>query len=340
MTTPRTFKLYGCCLPVKGARRSLLCDLQKQRRRFIPNSLYEILTEHKDKDIDAVKAHYDHQYDDVIEEYFEHLLAEDWGFLCDDDPALFPEVDLRWENPSLIANAIIDADAESDHPYESIFAQLDDLGCHAVQLRFFFPVPEAVLRRPLDLTARGGLSAIYLVLGHHPDIGGKSAYEALLGEYPRVLQALVHSAPEELTGDPFDKGDKAVLAPNPIDSADCCGVVDEVYFSVNLEMAAESLKYNSCLNRKISVDPRGAIKNCPSLPETFGRVQDSSLHSALAHKGFKDLWEINKDQIEVCKDCEFRYVCTDCRAFITDPDNRFSKPSKCAYDPYTAEWRV
>jgi len=62
------------------------------------------------------------------------------------------------------------------------------------------------------------------------------------------------------------------------------------------------------------------------------------LHAALARTGFKDLWSINKDQIEVCKDCEFRYVCTDCRAFITDPDNRYSKPSTCTYDPYTAQW--
>lgn len=45
----------------------------------------------------------------------------------------------------------------------------------------------------------------------------------------------------------------------------------------------------------------------------------------------------NKDKITVCKECEYRYACSDCR-----PDN-FSendkdKPWNCTYNPYTGEW--
>ena len=43
-------------------------------------------------------------------------------------------------------------------------------------------------------------------------------------------------------------------------------------------------------------------------------------------------------KIHVCKDCEFRYICTDCRAYIEDPNDILSKPLKCGYNPYTAEW--
>ena len=53
---------------------------------------------------------------------------------------------------------------------------------------------------------------------------------------------------------------------------------------------------------------------------------------------FKKYWFINKDQIAVCKDCEFRYICTDCRAYIENPEDMYSKPLKCAYNPYTSEW--
>ncbi|HLL83069.1 MAG TPA: SPASM domain-containing protein, partial [Longimicrobium sp.] len=110
------------------------------------------------------------------------------------------------------------------------------------------------------------------------------------------------------------------------------------YFSVNLELFSEGQRFNSCLNRKISVDRFGEIRNCPSTPRSYGHVHDTSLHSALAHREFRELWEVNKDQVEVCRDCEFRYVCTDCRAYIAEPADRFSKPSKCTYDPYTARW--
>jgi hypothetical protein len=53
---------------------------------------------------------------------------------------------------------------------------------------------------------------------------------------------------------------------------------------------------------------------------------------ALEKPGFK------KDQIEVCKDCEFRYICTGCRAYLEDPEDIHSKPLKCGYNPYTCEW--
>ena len=123
-----------------------------------------------------------------------------------------------------------------------------------------------------------------------------------------------------------------------ISSPACCGEVHPAYFVTNLETFGEARRYNSCLHRKIAVDARGEIRNCPSLPRSFGNVRDTSLHSALAHRDFAALWSINKDQIEVCKDCEFRYICIDCRAYLTDDRDLYSKPVKCGYDPYAAEW--
>ena len=98
-------------------------------------------------------------------------------------------------------------------------------------------------------------------------------------------------------------------------------------------------QHNSCLNRKVSIDAAGEIKNCPSFGGSFGNAREVSLHGAVARRDFRELWSVHKDQIEVCKDCEFRYVCTDCRAYLSDETNRLSKPAKCRYDPYTAEWR-
>ena len=40
----------------------------------------------------------------------------------------------------------------------------------------------------------------------------------------------------------------------------------------------------------------------------------------------------------LCKDCELRMVCTDCRAYTTDPSDMYSKPLKCGYDSYTNNW--
>lgn len=55
-------------------------------------------------------------------------------------------------------------------------------------------------------------------------------------------------------------------------------------------------------------------------------------------KQIKKYWNIHKDQISICGDCEYRHVCTDCCAYIEDPNDDYSKPLKCGYDPYTNIW--
>lgn len=75
------------------------------------------------------------------------------------------------------------------------------------------------------------------------------------------------------------------------------------------------------------------------MSHNYGNVSNTLLQDALKHKDFKKYWNINKDRIDVCKDCEFRYICTDCRAYIEEPDNIYSKPLKCGYDPYTNQWQ-
>ncbi|WP_449401633.1 SPASM domain-containing protein [Chryseobacterium wanjuense] len=88
----------------------------------------------------------------------------------------------------------------------------------------------------------------------------------------------------------------------------------------------------------------GNIKNCPAMPQNFGNIKDTTLEKAVNHLDFKKYWNLTKDNIEICKDCEFRYICTDCRAYTERTNNNndgldISKPLKCGYNPYTGEWQ-
>jgi SPASM domain peptide maturase of grasp-with-spasm system len=123
-----------------------------------------------------------------------------------------------------------------------------------------------------------------------------------------------------------------------ISNEHCCGVIDPSLFAINIKTFTESLHFNSCLNRKVSVDKKGYIKNCPSLSNHYGHVDETNLADITKTDDFKKLWNIKKDQISICKDCEFRHICTDCRAYRDNPDDIKSKPLKCGYNPYTAEW--
>lgn len=116
-----------------------------------------------------------------------------------------------------------------------------------------------------------------------------------------------------------------------------CGNISPNYFEANMDHF-KNRKVNNCLHGKISVSKEGEIKNCPSTKDIYGHIDLNTLRDVVKTKNIKKLWNISKDDINGCKDCEFRYICLDCRAY-TENDNKYSKPKKCDYDPYTNKWK-
>ena len=64
-----------------------------------------------------------------------------------------------------------------------------------------------------------------------------------------------------------------------------------------------------------------------------GNIKDKRLHDIIS----SSILHFNKDCIEECKDCEYRYSCQDCRPNSLD-GNIYSKPWLCTYDPQTGSW--
>ncbi|HEX6746216.1 MAG TPA: grasp-with-spasm system SPASM domain peptide maturase [Longimicrobium sp.] len=336
MSRRRVFRLFACCVPVRGARRSTICDLQRERYDLIPNGLYDILQHYTDHTLEEIRADFPAQAHATLDEYFAFLVKQEYGFWCD-DPDAFPALDLSWERPERVTNAIIDVDERSRHDWGSLLRQLDGLGCQALQLRFFRPVSVSEMDAVLAHTSSGRLRSVELLLPH--DAGWTDrALEDLCLRHQRVMGVTVHSAPETRTERVGGLDTPIFHREERVDSHAHCGAVAPEWFSPSLEGFAEATRFNSCLNRKLSIDAAGEIRNCPSLPRSFGNAAHTRLDEALEHPAFRELWAITKDQVETCRDCEFRYVCTDCRAWVRDPADRLSKPSGCSYDPYAARW--
>jgi len=60
--------------------------------------------------------------------------------------------------------------------------------------------------------------------------------------------------------------------------------------------------------------------------------------SPLKNSLLKDHINHIEDQIETCKICEYRYICSDCRAFTINND-LYQKPLKCNYNPQSMKWK-
>jgi SPASM domain peptide maturase of grasp-with-spasm system len=165
-------------------------------------------------------------------------------------------------------------------------------------------------------------------------------YRFLLRRFPRITRFVIHSANENrYFNDPQHFLDLIALnyTTQKITDETHCGVVHPGYFSTAIDHFTEAQQHNTCLNRKISIDKKGQICNCPSMTQKFGNVKEITLDEAINQPDFKKNWTINKDQIETCKACEFRYICSDCRAYTKD-NQPLEKPAKCGYDPYSGEW--
>ncbi len=332
------FKLYASCLLTKGALRSTICDVQREKFEFIPNILYEILTEHDGSTIEEVVGIYGEENKDTIMEYFDFLKKNDFLFLTD-EPERFPQVSLSTPHSAHITNCIIDFDRNSPHDLASIVPQLDALNCKSIQVRYHYDATIDELESQLTAITNSKVMSCYLLLPYCNCYQARD-YIRLLDIHQRIRHITLHSCPQDavLKTDDESIGLRVSLTEKAIDPEKHCGDIGPEHFRINLRLFSESNTSNTCLSHKLSIDKEGYLKNCPSMPQQFGLFGHLSLKEAIEKEGFRDYWKIKKDDIDVCQDCEFRHMCTDCRAFRSSTENRYSKPLKCDYDPYTAKW--
>jgi SPASM domain peptide maturase of grasp-with-spasm system len=333
--------LFSNCVPVKGAKRSTIVDLQRKKMYFIDNSFYDILMLCREKNWDEIKADFDITSKRLLEKFVTYLQEHELCFWTS-SPDNFPLIDFSWESPATITNAIVDSNCESRHNWKMIFDKLTIVGCRDIQCRFFDELATSELERILEYLEGSYFKSIEIYLKFEK-ILSKRYLDKLIEIYTRIKSIVVHSSPQDeiyrFRNDTGASGmGNIIFIKQRITSNEHCGVIDPMYFSLgDVQTFSEFKNYNSCLNRKIGIDVNGDIKNCPSLSNIYGNINYVSISDILTDE-FKTYWYQTKDQIDTCKICEFRYVCSECRAFLSDPLNPNSKPLKCSYDPVKMEW--
>jgi SPASM domain peptide maturase of grasp-with-spasm system len=327
---------YATCIVVKGVLRSTISDLQREKYYFISNDMADMLYRFEKKDIQDIFDYYGKENKEIVNEYMSFLIDNEFVFFSEKDEVdLFPDFDLYWNWPSVITNCLVDIDKNFAGDLKALVAQMNSLNCQYIQFRSYSTKSIHFWKRILSSFDRSRIQGIEICSKWESEIDNDSYLE--FNQFNRLKSLVLHSAMEfkviqQGIGIP-------IIATTPdIATALSCGNIDWNYFNVNIPLFTEAQKHNTCLNRKISIDVNGDIKNCPSMAKSYGNIKDTTLAEAIEKPGFKDMWFINKDQIAVCKDCEFRYICTDCRAYIENPEDIYSKPLKCGYNPYTAEW--
>ncbi len=330
--TKKYFKLFANCIGVLGYNKAIICDLQRHKALVITHSIYNLIEDCKKLNIDSVLDYNQYDREDVLTN-LEKLVELELGFWTE-NPDNFPEIKLNWESPELINNAIIEIDFNNLEDIEKFLGGIFSLKCKFLEIREYSSFTEDKLRFILNKCGKSQIRSINLFVKYI----NTEMYErlnTLLINYPKLSNIIIHSCIEV---EYFSSNPRILKTKQAINDNSHCGNVGKQYFRNNIKFFTEAHNFNTCLNKKISLVNHGIIKNCPSMKKNFGNINEIMIDELITKKEFKGIWNISKDKINVCSDCEYRYICTDCRAFRDNEKDLFSRPSKCKYNPYIGKW--
>lgn len=316
-------------IPCKGFTRTALIDIVNSEVSFLDNSHYDTVHQLYNMGVE------------LMDENLLSLLQADNYVIKAENIDHFPRISLKkTESVFSIDNCIIDYNNHSTYNVVHILQQLDDLNCKYVQLRYFDYSDEIYKVVDYLNETKSFIQNIEIIIKKTHNHFQK--LEKLFHENLRINKLILFKS--ENTG-VLSLSQGRIFIEVQDDIADCksCGIISTNGFFINKYHVKEANNFNTCLAKKISIDVTGNIKNCPSMPESFGCIEDTTLKQALGKASFKKYWNLTKDQVAICKDCEFRYICTDCRAYtershFSDEGLDISKPLKCGYNPYSGEW--
>lgn len=336
------FNLYSNCIIAEGINRSLIMDLQRGKSFPIPNSMLDVINFLKIKNTyDDTILKFGIENKNILDEYLDFLIVNELGFFLDKDEfSSFLDLDKTIEFPTHITNIVIELSELTILFYDSIIESLDKIIVSNIQLISYETLKFNDLSDILKKLKSCELKSVELVVKYSEElIDNINQFDNVLND---ITSIIFHSVPPKVDNNIDFTTFDINFTNEKIDGFKFCGLVKLEDFSTNQLKVLESLSHNSCLHKKISIDKEGNIKNCPSMPQSFGNIKDTTLEEALNHPDFKKYWNVNKDMIAVCKDCEFRHICTDCRAYTErthfEGEIDLSKPLKCGYNPYTNEW--
>lgn len=325
----------------RGANRTLVFDTKKTGSfSFIPVIPEKLLERFREEPIETINQSYTGEDAQIVKGVINFILENKLGVLVQ-DISHFPSIVEDYYSPSVAEIMVIDI-AGKEHRHSFIASQLKRLCCQHLQLRFFSPVSIAEINQVLSPFLVYPWFSIEILISI-PLWKDPQEITDFLYDLPMVSIIVFNQAETKL----FEVKSKyrnqsinsVLYARQHFNSPADCGVIhqDTLYGMSTLQSIIMSKKYNNCLYKKIFITEEGNVANCPCLPYTYGNIdkQDLDLVKIVKSETFQKTWNIKKDDISVCRDCEFRYICNDCRAFL---ENLLDKPRKCAYNPYISQW--
>lgn len=334
--------IYPFCFITKGRHFFSIYDTLHKRMHKFDIELYDIAkTQFRKRTVGELLSLYNINDKEVILSFIEYLINNDLARYVNNIDC-FPLLKEQWDSPFTIKRCIIDI-RNIWHNLDSIFLQLSKLLCPKVEIRVYRALQLNEIKEIIKVFHNYDFGVLFLVFPYNEllltEEGSmqlsreiQNDYRIMLNMYgvPDDMLDVINNIKETYTSLSYS----LTTSPKNITGKEDCGEINPTNFhEMSIEEIMENRCYNGCLNRVISIDEEGQIKNCPSMAISYGHISTDSLLNICAKDDFKKYWGLCNSMIEECKECEMRIICLGCRAYLSDPSNIYSKPRKCNYIP-------
>lgn len=286
---------------VEGFNRTSICDLPRNNYQFAPKELKSFIQHVERPDFDTLQ-----DIDENDKSWLDNFIANEYiTRVPNNHYEYFSPLDLSWEHPSIIISAVI-----HEQVSDNIIPILDKLVCKQIVILVENKASiEMILKKHFKETNYQGLEFILDQIDLD-DI----EINRLKSNYP-----ILHNITK--------KGKFGGSIQNLI---------------TNIELFTESIHFHNYFNRKVYIDKNGDIKNSIETNTIHGNIKELDVNefiSVINSEKFQAIWNAKKDDCDICKDCELRYICIDNRVPYQRPDREWYHKIECNYNPYIAKWK-
>lgn len=336
------FYIYSFCFITKGRNYFSIYDSMHKKMHKFDMELYDIAKhEFRNKTVQEILSVHNAKDKEVIVSFIQYLRENEIGRYVD-NIYHFPLLNEHWDSPYRVKRCIIDI-RDIWHNLDIVFVQLSKLLCPKVEIRVYRLLQLKEIEEIIKVFQKYDFGALFLLFPYSDSLFADNSAEHLSNIIKNDYRIFfnIYGITDEIELHLNEIKEKYIplsynitTSKKIITGKDDCGVINCMNLhEMSIEEIMENKYHNGCLNRLISIDECGQIKNCPSMCKSYGHINTDSLIDIYETDEFRKYWGICNSMIEECKDCELRVICLGCRAYLSDPSNLYSKPKKCHYIP-------
>lgn len=330
----KQFKLFQCCIPVKGIKNGIIIDFQRKIIHKVSNQIIDIIKEYSKKNIYDLFNDFN-ETKKILKSHIRYFIENELVILSNSVDS-YPSLSEDFFIPVVLDSIGIEIESLSVSMENFLKFRIDELGVNSIKLIFKNQNIEQFIRI-LSLLETSKVKAIVLYLEFSTTM--LLELNSYVKENPRIAKLIFYNFDGQINKSDFDEKFRfEKLSVNDIFYNKT--IVSMNDFVLDIDVYLEALKYNLMFNKTLFIDSFGNIKIHKEDSVFYGNIKNDEIREIINNDAFNLFWNISKDQIEVCKDCEFRYICPDGRIpyKTNSKDLNYKFKTICNYDPYEGKW--